>query len=93
MSETDLTTALANVISRLPGGGELRQGQIDMAVAVEHAIESRRHLVVQASTGTGKTLAYLVPAIVLGVRVVVSTAINDKTHKSVYRLGRGELTT
>ncbi|HVT42646.1 MAG TPA: ATP-dependent DNA helicase [Acidimicrobiales bacterium] len=74
MAEEGLVDALANVIARLPGGGELRQGQIDMAVAVEHAIENKRHLIVQASTGTGKTLAYLVPAIVLGVRVVVSTA-------------------
>ncbi|HET9059144.1 MAG TPA: ATP-dependent DNA helicase [Acidimicrobiales bacterium] len=45
-----------------------------MAEAVARAIESRRHLVVQAGTGTGKSLAYLVPALTLGARVVVSTA-------------------
>src|SRR5689334_21759780 len=45
-----------------------------MAVAVEHAIEERRHLIVQAGTGTGKSLAYLVPAILSGGKVVVSTA-------------------
>ncbi len=45
-----------------------------MAEAVAHAIEQRRHLVVQAGTGTGKSLAYLVPALALGERVVVSTA-------------------
>jgi ATP-dependent DNA helicase DinG len=45
-----------------------------MAAAVARAIEERRHLVVQAGTGTGKSLAYLVPALTLGVRAVVSTA-------------------
>jgi ATP-dependent DNA helicase DinG len=45
-----------------------------MAQAVAAAIDQRRHLIVQAGTGTGKSLAYLVPAITLGQRVVVSTA-------------------
>ena len=45
-----------------------------MAEAVGQAIERHRHLVVQAGTGTGKSLAYLVPALALGARVVVSTA-------------------
>jgi ATP-dependent DNA helicase DinG len=45
-----------------------------MAQGVARAISSRRHLVVQAGTGTGKSLAYLVPALALGARVVVSTA-------------------
>ena len=45
-----------------------------MAQLVAGAIESGRHLVVQAGTGTGKTLAYLVPAIASGRRVVVATA-------------------
>lgn len=74
MAEDGLTRALANVIARLPGGGEIREGQVEMAVAVGHAIEQRRHLIVQAGTGTGKTIAYLVPALVSGSRVVVSTA-------------------
>ncbi len=74
MAENGLTSALAHVIARLPGGGEIRQGQVDMAVAVEHAIDGRRHLIVQAGTGTGKSLAYLVPAILSGSKVVVSTA-------------------
>ncbi len=74
MAEDDLTSALANVIARLPGGGEIRSGQIDMAVAVENAIENKRHLIVQAGTGTGKGLGYLVPAILSGNKIVVSTA-------------------
>jgi len=44
-----------------------------MAEAVEAAFSERRHLVVEAGTGTGKTLAYLVPAILSGLRVVIST--------------------
>lgn len=74
MGGESLTSALAHVIARLPGGGEVRQGQVDMAVAVEHAIDERRHLIVQAGTGTGKSLGYLVPAILSGSKVVVSTA-------------------
>lgn len=45
-----------------------------MARAVAHALESGRHLVVQAGTGTGKTLAYLVPSFLSGRRIVVTTA-------------------
>jgi ATP-dependent DNA helicase DinG len=45
-----------------------------MAEAVAQAIDEHRHLIVQAGTGTGKSLAYLVPALTAGARVVVSTA-------------------
>ena len=69
----DIAAALAEVTRALPGA-EVRPGQIKMAEAVEHAITTGRHLVVQAGTGTGKTLAYLVPAILSGQRVVVATA-------------------
>ncbi len=70
----DLDGALDRVVAALPGGGEARPGQRRMAAAVEGAIESGRHLVVQAGTGTGKGLAYLVPAILSGHKVVVATA-------------------
>lgn len=70
---TDVARALATVTSALPAA-EDRPGQQTMAQAVATAIESGRHLVVQAGTGTGKTLGYLVPAIVAGKRVVVATA-------------------
>ena len=70
----DAVSALETVVAALPGGGEARQGQRQMAAAVEDAITTGRHLVVQAGTGTGKTLAYLVPAILSGRRVVVATA-------------------
>jgi len=65
---------LAAVVADLPGGGEARPGQEAMARAVATALSERRHLVVQAGTGTGKSLAYLVPAALSGRRVVVATA-------------------
>nr|WP_225952068.1 ATP-dependent DNA helicase [Mycobacterium sp. OAS707] len=59
-------------------GGSERSGQIEMAEAVARAFESGEHLAVQAGTGTGKSLAYLVPAIARAIEteepVVVSTA-------------------
>jgi len=70
----DVTGTLAAVAAGLPGGGESRQGQQQMAEAVERAIEDRRHLVVLAGTGTGKSLAYLIPAALSGERIVVATA-------------------
>ena len=55
-------------------GYEEREGQLEMADAVERALAGSRTLVCEAGTGTGKTLAYLVPAIQSGLKVVVSTA-------------------
>ncbi len=55
-------------------GGSPREGQIEMAEAVANALTDRHHLMVQAGTGTGKSLAYLVPALVHGQRVLVATA-------------------
>ena len=55
-------------------GGKPREGQIEMAEAVANALSDRHHLLVQAGTGTGKSLAYLVPALVHGKKVLVATA-------------------
>ncbi|MFR9724568.1 ATP-dependent DNA helicase [Streptomyces sp. MS19] len=55
-------------------GGTERPGQVAMAEAVAEAIEGGTHLLVQAGTGTGKSLGYLVPAIAQGDRVVIATA-------------------
>jgi ATP-dependent DNA helicase DinG len=55
-------------------GGKPREGQIEMAEAVANALTDRHHLMVQAGTGTGKSLAYLVPALVHGRKVLVATA-------------------
>ena len=68
-----MTEALAKVTAALDNAEE-RVGQQQMAALVADAIASKRHLVVQAGTGTGKTLAYLVPAIEADARVVVATA-------------------
>lgn len=69
-----LDRALDRVTAALPGGGEDRPGQRRMVQAVGAGIAGGRHLVVQAGTGTGKSLGYLIPAILSGKRVVVATA-------------------
>jgi ATP-dependent DNA helicase DinG len=58
----------------MPEGYEHRRSQLEMAELVEAAFQEKRHLIVEAGTGTGKTLAYLIPAIRSGRRVVISTA-------------------
>ncbi|MGY4712497.1 ATP-dependent DNA helicase [Mycolicibacterium sp. CBM1] len=71
-----MTELLATAVAAL--GGTERPGQVQMAEAVAHAFATGEHLAVQAGTGTGKSLAYLVPAIARAVAedspVVVSTA-------------------
>jgi ATP-dependent DNA helicase DinG len=64
---------LAAAVGAVPGGTS-RPGQEQMAAAIEHAIDHREHLLVQAGTGTGKSLAYLTPALLVDGPVVVSTA-------------------
>jgi ATP-dependent DNA helicase DinG len=62
---------------------EVRPGQYEMAKAVERALAERRHLIVEAGTGTGKTLAYLLPALRTGQRIIVSTgtkALQDQLY-------------
>jgi len=66
-------------------GGHERPGQIAMAEAVAEAMEQKRHLLVQAGTGTGKSLAYLVPALLHHDRVVVATATLALQHQLVER--------
>jgi ATP-dependent DNA helicase DinG len=65
--------AKRGVLSRSHPSYEYRPGQLEMAEAVAAALGERRHLIVEAGTGTGKTLAYLVPSILSGKRVVIST--------------------
>jgi ATP-dependent DNA helicase DinG len=61
------------VLARTHPAYEFRRGQLQMAEAVELALTDRRHLIVEAGTGTGKTLAYLLPVIRSGKRVIIST--------------------
>ncbi|MDQ6688258.1 MAG: ATP-dependent DNA helicase, partial [Actinomycetota bacterium] len=65
--------------------GQERPGQIEMAERVEQAMASGRHLLVQAGTGTGKSLGYLVPALLHQERVVVATATLALQHQLVER--------
>ena len=65
--------APGGVLSRTHPAYEFRRGQLSMAQAIEQALEERRHLIVEAGTGTGKTLAYLLPVLRSGKRVIIST--------------------
>lgn len=58
----------------MPQGYEHRRSQLEMAELLERAFATEQHAIVEAGTGTGKTLAYLIPAIRSGKRVVISTA-------------------
>lgn len=68
------TLAALDAVTGALTKSENRPGQHEMATLVDTAIRDKRHLVVQAGTGTGKTLAYLVPALTSGKSVVVATA-------------------
>ena len=78
-----VTAALAAAIEVL--GGQERVGQVRMAEAVAQALAAQEHLLVQAGTGTGKSLAYLVPALLHDKRVVVATATLALQHQLVER--------
>ncbi len=69
-----ISDALERVTKSLAGGGESRPGQVRMAEAVALAVQTERHLAVAAGTGTGKSLAYLVPTVLSGHKVVIATA-------------------
>src|ERR1700729_1553752 len=71
------------ILARSPLPFEYRPGQLEMAKAVERALAEHRHLIVEAGTGTGKTLAYLLPALRTGHRVIISTgtkALQDQLY-------------
>jgi ATP-dependent DNA helicase DinG len=64
---------------------EFRPGQVEMAEAVESSLADKRHLIVEAGTGTGKTLAYLVPALLSGKRIVVSTGTKNLQEQLFFK--------
>lgn len=64
---------------------EYRPAQLEMAEEVEAALENRRHLIAEAGTGTGKTLAYLAPLIQSGRRVVVSTGTKNLQEQIFFK--------
>jgi len=73
------------ILARSPLPFEYRPGQLEMAKAVERAFAERRHLIVEAGTGTGKTLAYLLPALRTGQRVIVSTGTKALQDQLFFR--------
>jgi len=95
MSATDASTrplptlheffSPGGILSRSPLPYEYRPGQLEMARAVEQALAERRHLIVEAGTGTGKTLAYLLPALRTGRRVIVSTGTKALQDQLFFR--------
>jgi ATP-dependent DNA helicase DinG len=72
------------LLARAIPGYEARPSQVEMAEQVADALRCRRPLLVEAGTGTGKTLAYLVPAILSGMKVVVSTGTKN-LQEQIYR--------
>lgn len=66
-------------------GYEYRPGQLQMAEAVEAALRDKQHLVVEAGTGTGKTLAYLVPSILCGKRIIISTGTKNLQEQLFFK--------
>ncbi|HET9306408.1 MAG TPA: ATP-dependent DNA helicase [Candidatus Sulfotelmatobacter sp.] len=77
--------APGGVLSRTHPLYEFRRGQLQMAQAVEQALEEKRHLIVEAGTGTGKTLAYLLPVIRSGKRVIISTGTKNLQEQLFYK--------
>jgi ATP-dependent DNA helicase DinG len=76
--DADRALSLLDLITRdLPGGGENREGQRQMVRSVAAAFSRRQHTVIEAGTGVGKSLAYLVPAVMTGQRVVIATATKN----------------
>jgi ATP-dependent DNA helicase DinG len=73
------------VLSRAHKDFEFRPDQLKMAQAVSEAIRDQRQLLVEAGTGTGKTLAYLVPSILSGKRVVVSTGTKNLQEQLYFK--------
>jgi ATP-dependent DNA helicase DinG len=73
------------LLSKTHPAYEFRRGQLQMAQAVEEALEEKRHLIVEAGTGTGKTLAYLLPVIRSGKRVIISTGTKNLQEQLYFK--------
>src|SRR5437868_7204944 len=73
------------LLSRTHPAYEFRRGQLQMAQAVEQVLGEKRHLIVEAGTGTGKTLAYLLPVIRSGKRVIISTGTKNLQEQLFYK--------
>jgi ATP-dependent DNA helicase DinG len=77
--------APGGVLSRSSLPYEFRKGQLEMAQAVERALKEHKHLIVEAGTGTGKTLAYLLPALRTGQRIIISTGTKNLQEQLFFK--------
>jgi ATP-dependent DNA helicase DinG len=77
--------APGGVLARSSLPYEFRRGQLEMAQAVERALTQHHHLIVEAGTGTGKTLAYLLPALRTGQRVIISTGTKNLQEQLFFK--------
>src|SRR5690242_18635261 len=77
--------APGGLLSQAHPNYEFRRGQLQMAQEVEKALEEHRHLIVEAGTGTGKTLAYLLPVIRSGKRVIISTGTKNLQEQLFFK--------
>ncbi len=77
MSELEFFFSAQGGLAQIIPGYKARQSQIDMALSVAQAIAAKQNLIAEAGTGTGKTFAYLAPAILSGKKVIVSTGTKN----------------
>ena len=77
MSEVEQAFSSTGLLANSIAGYSPRQAQIDMALEVAQAIEQQSSLIVEAGTGTGKTFAYLIPALLSDKRIIVSTGTKN----------------
>ena len=75
--EIDVLFGVGSPLGQAVGGFRPRQSQTEMAKAIARAIANRRTLIAEAGTGTGKTFAYLVPSLLWGGKVIVSTGTKN----------------
>lgn len=81
----DKTFSVSGALGKAIKGFQPRQAQLDMARAVEKSIKDQSQLVVEAGTGTGKTFAYLVPALLSGKKTIISTGSKNLQEQLFHR--------
>jgi ATP-dependent DNA helicase DinG len=85
MSKTSSLFAVDGKLSEAIDGFVPRQAQTDMAVAVENTIKNKAPLIVEAGTGTGKTFAYLAPALLSERKTIISTGTKNLQEQLFHR--------
>ena len=77
MKELEAFFSTNGPLAKVIPGYQPRTAQIEMATAITQAIDEHRHLIAEAGTGTGKTFAYLIPAILSGKKTLISTGTKN----------------